>query len=163
MIRECIQRIRRIAPKALILVGSYWNNSAEAVKDLDPPVDERVIYNFHCYSPLPFTHQGAYWVKELDSSVRIPFEASGTTEQHFEDLFAGALQAAEQNHTCLYCGEYGVIDKATPEDTVKWYRTIHAVFEKYGIARAAWNYRAMDFGLSDARMDGVREELIRYL
>ena len=56
-----------------------------------------------------------------------------------------------------------MIDKATPEDTVKWYRAIHEVFEKHGIARSAWSYRQMDFGLSDKRLDGVRDELIRYL
>ena len=59
--------------------------------------------------------------------------------------------------------EYGVIEKATPEDTVGWYRMIHEAFERHGIARSAWSYRAMNFGLSDARLDGVREELIRLL
>ena len=40
---------------------------------------------------------------------------------------------------------------------------INAAFLKYGIGRAAWSYRRMDFGLSDARMDGVREELLRFI
>jgi hypothetical protein len=40
---------------------------------------------------------------------------------------------------------------------------IHTAFETYGIGRAAWSYREMDFGISDARMDAVREELLRYL
>ena len=40
---------------------------------------------------------------------------------------------------------------------------IHEVFEKHQIARCAWSYRRMDFGLSDARLDGVRKDLIRYL
>ena len=163
MIRECIRRIRKIAPETLILVGSYWNNSAEAVQDLEAPADDLVIYNFHCYEPLAFTHQGAPWVDRLDQSVRIGFEASGTTEAYFEKLFESAIQAAEKNRTCLYCGEYGVIDRASPEDAVKWFRTIHAVFEKHGISRAAWSYRRMDFGLSDGRMDAVRDELVKVL
>ncbi len=160
---RCIEEIRKIAPASLILVGSYWNNSAEAVKDLDPPADDRVIYNFHCYSPIEFTHQGAPWVDSLDQSVRIPFSEAVVTEELFENLFASAIEAAEKNHTCLYCGEYGVIDRAAPEDITAWYRTIHAVFEKHQISRAAWSYREMNFGLSDSRMDGVRDELIRYL
>lgn len=161
--KECIARIRPLAPKSLILVGSYWNNSPEAVKDLDAPADDRVIYNFHCYSPLPFTHQGAYWVEELDPAVRVRFEEAGATEDYFEALFSSAIDAAGKNGTCLYCGEYGVIDQATPEDTVAWYRTIHQVFEKFEISRAAWSYRQMDFGLSDQRLDGVRDQIIRYL
>ena len=57
----------------------------------------------------------------------------------------------------------GVIDIVDPENTLKWYRQIHAAFEKYGISRCAWSYKQMDFGLSDPRMDGVRQELIRLL
>ena len=160
---ECIRRIRVLAPDSLILLGSYHNNSPEAVPALNAPADSRVIYNFHCYSPLPFTHQGAPWVPELDLAARVAFRDSGTTEEHFEKFFAPAIETAEKNGTGLYCGEYGVIDRAKPEDILAWYRVIHAVFEKHGISRSAWSYREMDFGLADARMDGVRNELIRYL
>ncbi len=159
----CIGRLRAIAPRSLILLGSYWNNSAESVKALDAPADDRVIYNFHCYNPIEFTHQGASWVSTLPRERRISFRDAGVNEEYFEQLFAEALDAAEKNGTCLYCGEYGVIENVSPEDTVAWYRVINAVLEKHGIARAAWSYRRMNFGLSDPRMDGVRETLLRYL
>ena len=160
---ECIARIRKIAPLSLILVGSYWNNSASTVPALDPPADDRVIYNFHCYEPLAFTHQGAAWVPQLDRAARPAFAESGITEEYFEHLFADAIGAAETRGTSLYCGEYGVIENAAPEDTLRWFRVIHDVFEQHQIARAAWTYRSMNFGITDARLDGVREELIRCL
>lgn len=160
---ECIRRVRAIAPDTLILVGSYWNNSAEAVKDLAAPYDGRVVYNFHCYEPIRFTHQGAPWVRDLPQDARPRFDEMNITPEYFEKRFASALEHARKHGVEVYCGEYGVIDRATPEDTVKWYRTINGVFEKHGIARAAWSYRQMDFGLSDSRLDGVREELLKYL
>ena len=161
--RTCIERIRPIAPKALILIGSYHNNSVDAVKDLAAPADDRVIYNFHCYSPLEFTHQGAYWVPDMAPDFRQSFEEAAIPEDYFEKAFASAVETAEKNNTALYCGEYGVIDRTNPEDTVKWFRLIHAAFEKYQISRAAWSYKEMDFGLSDSRMDAVRDELIPLL
>ena len=82
---------------------------------------------------------------------------------YFIRFFAEAVAAAEKKGVPLYCGEYGVIDKVPPEQALAWYRLIHEAFEHYGIGRAAWSYREMDFGLSDARMDAVREELIRNL
>ena len=160
---ECIARVRKNAPDSLILVGSYWNNSAEAVKDLNPPADSRVIYNFHCYDPLPFTHQGAHWVPQLDINQRVSFAEAGITPELFENIFASAIDTAKERGTALYCGEYGVIEIATPEDTVLWFRAIHEVFEKHQISRCAWSYRQMDFGLSDDRLSGVRDELIRLL
>ncbi len=163
IVKTCIGRIRKTAPDTLILVGSYHNNSAAAVKDLEAPADGKVIYNFHCYDPLVFTHQGAPWVREMNTGFRMCFEACEASPEYFEKQFAGAIEMAEKNHTCLYCGEYGVIDRATPEDAVKWFRAIHDTLEKHQISRAAWSYKQMDFGLSDPRMDSVREELLQYL
>ncbi|MBO5266002.1 MAG: glycoside hydrolase family 5 protein [Ruminiclostridium sp.] len=160
---ECIRRIRKYAPDTLILVGSYWNNSAEAVKDLSAPYDDKIVYNMHCYDPLEFTHQGAYWTNQIDPDKRIGFDDAGITPETFEKLFSSAIDKAKENNVSLYCGEYGVIDKAEPEDVVKWFRCINSVFEKHGISRCAWSYRDMDFGLSDTRLDSIREELIKYL
>ena len=56
-----------------------------------------------------------------------------------------------------------MIDIVSPEDTLAWYSTIHDVFEEYGISRCAWSYKEMDFGLSDPRMDDVRERIIKVL
>lgn len=160
---ECIRRIRKYAPDTIILVGSYWNNSAEAVKDLSAPYDDKIVYNMHCYDPLEFTHQGAYWTNQIDPDKRIGFDDAGITPETFEKLFSSAIEKAKENNVPLYCGEYGVIDKAEPEDVLKWFRCINSVFEKHGISRCAWSYRDMDFGLSDTRLDSIREELIKYL
>ncbi len=186
----CIERVRAIAPSTKILVGSYWNNSLAAVKDLDPPYDENIVYNFHCYEPLVFTHQGAPWVgPQMNPDFRFPLKSKfadyivKTSEKvgqigtaygafspdatvdvnYFETIFAEAVKIAEDRNVLLYCGEYGAIDKATPEDTLEWYRLISTVFNNHGIGRAAWSFRQMDFGLSDERLDGIRPELIKYL
>ena len=160
---ECIRRVRAYAPDPIILVGSYYNNSVVAVKDLAAPYDDKVVYNFHCYDPLKFTHQGAYWTDAIDKDERISFEESGVDCAYFVELFESAIEAAREQNTELYCGEYGVIDVVSPEDTVKWYKAIHRVFDNYGIARSAWSYKEMDFGLSDARLDEERDELLWYL
>ena len=89
--------------------------------------------------------------------------AHALDSEFFEKLFAEAITVAEERNVPLYCGEYGVINLTSPEDTLKWYQSIHAVFEKYGIGRAAWSYKEMDFGLIDEHMDPVREEVIREL
>lgn len=160
---ECIRRIRVHAPNTYILLGGYNYNSVEAVPDLPAPPDDKVVYNFHCYLPMLFTHQGARWCDPEIAASRCDFADLGIDESFFLQYFEVAREAAERNGTTLYCGEYGVIDVAKPEEAVKWYRTINTAFEQVGIGRAAWSYREMDFGISDSRMDGVRDELLRYM
>ena len=101
-----------------MLVGGYWNNSPDAVKDLEEPFDDKVIYNVHCYDPLFFTHQGALWVRELDHSLRFTYEQSEATKEYFLERFKEAYEKAKKYNTTIYCGEYGVIENTTPEDSL---------------------------------------------
>lgn len=186
----CIRRIRQICPSISILVGGYWNNCVAAVKDLEMPQDENIIYNFHCYEPLVFTHQGAGWVKGMTPEFRFSFdhtiaELKKTTEEKlpeqvglipksvnperildeefFKAIFAEAVKVAEERNVSLYCGEYGVIDRAEPMEAVKWYKAINKAFTDFGIGRAAWSYRGMNYGLVDPSKASVLEEIKKYL
>ncbi len=187
--RTCIERIRKISRDVKILIGGYYNNSIEGLKGLEDPYDDNIVYNFHCYEPLIFTHQGAPWIDGMDTSFRMKVDSTyaeyvrysseqlkgftvdlSSYEQdkplgveYFEDLMEEAVSIAESKNVALYCGEFGVIDRATPEDALKWYELICSCFEKHSIGRAAWSYKKMDFGLSDERMTPVIEKLLKLI
>lgn len=188
IVDRAIAAIREFAPETWIVVGGVRYNNVRSVPLLDPPRDGRVVYNFHCYEPMIFTHQKAYWVAGMPSdldvsypddlahyqalSEQLSFDLAGAIAgekvdalgpQFFETLFAPALRAAEKHDAPLYCGEYGVIDRAPAEDALRWHRDIAQVFDRHGIGRALWNYRNKDFGLVDAHYDGIRDALIKVL
>lgn len=175
----CIKRIRAICPDIDILAGGYWNNSILAISALAPPQDSHIIYNFHCYEPLIFTHQGASWVDGMPADYRSSIQKSyrellEDTQKYlpnlisyfnhitdldapfgkdfFLGLFEEAVQIAESRDVCLYCGEHGVIDTAKEEDKKLWYQAIRAAFKKYHIGSAAWNYKGMDYDLSNGNL-----------
>lgn len=172
---ECIRRIRAIAPNIRIIIGGYHNNALEAVKDLPMPYDDNIIYTFHCYEPLLFTHQGAYWIESMDTDFRcdytmsfaqydelskdllssVFYETKGLNandvpnEEYFENLLSEATKVADERNVPLYCGEYGVIDKADRTEAAKWFKDFHAVLDRHHIGRAVWNYKQMDFEISE--------------
>ena len=185
--QTCVSCIRKIAPTVTILIGGYWNNSVEAVRDIAPPQDAHIVYNFHCYEPLLFTHQGAYWISSMDRAFRCPFKqtyaeyAKGSVanlgaafsasfdrfdpsavpdESYFETLFADAIAVADERDVPLYCGEYGVINLVDPEETLLWYEAFHKTMKNHGIGSAAWSFRKMDFGIDDPMYDGTRDRLL---
>ncbi|MBQ1507820.1 MAG: cellulase family glycosylhydrolase, partial [Erysipelotrichaceae bacterium] len=162
---EAIRRIRVHAPMIPVLVGGYGHNSPAAVKDLAFPYDEHIVYNCHCYAPLIFTHQGAYWIDGMDHGFRCNFPLSGKEydkltklhigdhftdpypesdeplgKDYFRQIFREAAQIAEERNVPLYCGEFGTIDRADPESTLRWLACITSVLDEYGIGRALWSY-----------------------
>ena len=181
---KTIREIRRIAPTVRILLGGYWNNSPDAVKDLITPPDENVFYTFHSYDPMCFTHQGAGWLDAMPEDFRLkyPFdydseEASGAKPSYeimrmpwptgksdityFENKFADALRVGKERNVLLYCGEYGTIDLADDKSTLNWFKEIHSIFQKYEIGHCIWNYKGKNFGLSESHYEYILEEILK--
>lgn len=189
IVRRTIPEIRRHAPLTKILLGGARNNSVLWVSKLDEPYDENIVYTFHFYEPLIYTHQSAYWVEKMpaDYTIAYPNNFSTCVDQTEKYLpaehrdiyelvrskkadigfikaaFADAIKTANERNTALYCGEYGVIDKASLDTTLNWFSDIHNVFEEYGIARAAWTYKGKDFGITDAHYSEIADKLIEHL
>lgn len=187
---RCSTAIRKHAPKVKILYGGVGYNAVTSIKNLLPPMDENIVYNFHCYEPLIFTHQGAHWVKDMPLDFRISYpgeineylKISKTIEgtmtgalaeaglqftdlgpDFFETIFADGIETAEKLNVPLYCGEYGVIDQALLPDTVQWFADISSVFNKYGIGRAIWTYKELDYGLAGEHFDEIRQNILHHI
>lgn len=187
---RCTKAIRKYAPTVKILYGGVGYNAVTSIKKLLPPIDEHIVYNFHCYEPLIFTHQTAHWVEDMPADFHISYP--GNMEEYlrisktikgamtgalaeaglqfsqlgpdfFETIFADGIQTAEERNVPLYCGEYGVIDQTSPEDAMRWFSDINQVFSKYGIGRAIWSYKEMDFGIAGEHYDAIRDELLQHV
>jgi len=183
-----IRMMKEIIPDCRLVIGGVCYNSVLTVPLINVPVQEGIVYNFHCYEPMAFTHQGAYWMYDMPSDFRIgypktleEYRSAGKTIESinggavyrdnireigkgfFEDIFAPAIEKAKQNGVALYCGEYGVIDLADNEDKLRWLQDIHAVFEKYGIGHALWNYKEKDFGIRDERFAAIYDRFSKII
>jgi len=180
--------VRPIAPDTYIVVGGVNYNNVMSVPMLRKPADDKIVFNFHCYEPHIFTHQGAYWEAEMPSDFRIGYPESLEVYRRmsvevlnrnvgavfsedacemgpgfFESIFAPAIAVAEKYDVALYCGEYGVIDLADNHAKLRWLKDIHKTFENHGIGHALWNYKEKDFGLVDERFESIREDFIKVI
>lgn len=188
LVSKYIHTIRAIAPDHYIVVGGVCYNNVMSVPLLDAPADDKIVYNFHCYEPMVFTHQGAYWVEDMPADFRIGYPksieeycaksraisknlAGAVFEAHvkevgvefFEDIFAVAIEHATKYNTPLYCGEYGVIDLADNTDKLRWLKDIHKAFANHGIGHALWNYKEKDFGFVDPKFEEIKDDFIACL
>ena len=185
---QTVDVIRKNASKSWIVIGGVRYNNVTSVPLLHQPKDDHIVYNFHCYEPMIFTHQRAYWVEHMPNDITVHYpdtaehyiaQASGISDdlagaltrvdssssgtELFELLFAPAIETAAQRNVPLYCGEYGVIDQAPVEDTLRWLQDIHEVFERHGIGRSLWNYKEKDFGLTEEHYASIRTAMAELL
>ena len=185
LIKKTVEKIRKIAPVAPIIYGGIQWNSVKTLKLLDIPQDDNIIFTFHFYEPLLFTHQKAPWVVNMDPNQTVYYpetmdyyrehskklgyqgevvtlaQAEKMGIEFIEEMINEAIDAAQNAGVSLYCGEFGVIDRAPVEDTLKWFQDVDAVFKKYDIGCAVWSYKEMDFGLIGSHYAGIKEELIK--
>lgn len=181
---KAVTAIRKYSDDVKIIIGGVRWNSVRSIPLLSPPYDKNIVYNFHCYEPLIFTHQRAYWMETMPPQQYTNYPASiGTLKKatsvlgegytdifedcedseeinvnFFEKIFKPAVDIAQKYGIALYCGEYGVIDRAPADDMLRWYKDIVDAFEHYGIGRAAWNYKGLDFGLNQ---NGIHDRIFK--
>lgn len=187
LIDVTVNAIRRYAPNTPIIYGGIQWNSARTLKLLNKPEDDNIIFTFHMYEPLIFTHQKAHWVPNMPMDKTIEYPA--TMEYYKEmsaligykgkdvtvseckemgkpfliEMVSEAVEAARKVGVKLYCGEFGVIDRAPVEDTLRWYRDIFDVFKQFDIHAAVWSYKEMDFGVTDEHYAPIADDLFEIL
>ena len=165
IVNRCISAVRALEPNRTLVIGSNrWQNYG-TVKDLRLPAkDKHIIISFHYYEPFPLTHYHASWtnLKDLSVPVHYPGKLFAESDEKaanelgyknevwnidvIESHFKQVLEVAKKHKLKVYCGEYGAISTAPLEDKIRWYKDMTTLFNRYGIARANWEYKK-DFGI----------------
>ena len=152
--------IHAISPDRKIIVGGNNWNSVNELKNLTVSENPNILYTFHCYSPMIFTHQRASWMentRRYTASVEYPVNTAEHTDfyngnipenekgildkAYLERVLAHAFDFIKANKRPLYCGEYGVISNASTESAIKWCNDLADLLLENVIGRAVWSYR----------------------
>ncbi|HJT25061.1 MAG TPA: cellulase family glycosylhydrolase [bacterium] len=170
-----IYRVLRMEdPKRVLMIESTFWGSVLRLKDLAGAVQgPNLVYSFHFYTPMLVTHQKAPWwtdgkpyleevhypgpipkaqeylAKELPAGTRSVLEYEGSRAWNRDTLREALKPVAElaQEGNPLYCGEFGVYEKAPRPTRLNWTRDVLAVFKELGVGWAYWNYKWLDFGV----------------
>jgi len=170
LIERASQAIRQLEPERRLVIGSNRWQSYDTFDALRVPAnDPYIILSFHYYHPMVLTHYLASWTKvgEYKGPVDYPgrlvpesalqglpadlLRAIGLSRIVFDrstmaSMIAKPVEVARRAGLPLYCGEWGVIDKAPTEPRVRWYQDMRSVLEENGVAWATWDYKG-GFGL----------------
>jgi endoglucanase len=185
--QQAIRRIREIEPERLMIIGGNNYGAVNELINIRVNPDPNLLFTFHFYEPMAVTHQRAYWVAEMEKygrAVSYPGDAADLSEfiaanypEHMNryknsfgrklnrdflsEMVKPALQFKAETGEALYCGEFGVIDRAPVQTRINWTRDFIDVLNEGKIGYAYWTYKEMDFGLVDKDGRVVNEEIVR--
>jgi hypothetical protein len=180
---EILGAFRSGAPEHTAIATGYDWSGIDGLRQLTPVADPNVVYNFHFYEPMTFTHQGVDW---LDSHFELiwdlpypynPVECDAVilrmTDENLrhiaqsycdeqwnadkiKDRIGLAAAWATEHNVRLTANEFGVYRNfVQEEDRVSWIYDVRTALEEYDIGWALWDYTG-GFGL----FDKVNEERI---
>jgi endoglucanase len=184
-IQGCVvAAIRAIDGRHAIIVGSANFNNYRDLVNLPAYPDKNLIYTFHFYDPMVFTHQGAdFTTPSLVGLAGVPFPpdagrmppvparlkgtwfgegladyATQAAPERIEEALDGPARFARERKVPVFCGEFGVyMPNAPREDRVAWHRLVRTALERRGISWAIWDAYG-SFGLFDLPTGGRVEE-----
>jgi hypothetical protein len=173
---EILGAFRSGAPEHTAIATGYDWSGIDGLRQLTPVADPNVVYNFHFYEPMTFTHQGVDW---LDSHFELiwdlpypynPVECDAVilrmTDENLrhiaqsycdeqwnadkiKDRIGLAAAWATEHNVRLTANEFGVYRNfVQEEDRVSWIYDVRTALEEYDIGWAMWDYTG-GFGLFD--------------
>jgi len=135
---ELMGAIRKVDTSVpLIIEAGYWG-VPEGFEKMKPFKDSSIIYSFHMYAPLAYTHQGIKQYKHLRGKLRYPgwlpmFNTSLPKywdKVQLEKYMESAYRFQQKYKVRMFVGEFGVLRWAPGRE--QWVKDCIGIFEKYG-------------------------------
>ncbi len=155
-----IDTIRQQTTDHTIIVSVPWASSQIGFNYITPFADSNLIYTFHFYTPLNFTHQGATWTP-IPFPVGRPFPENGN-EASVISQFNLANDWVAQYQKPVFLGEFGVIAYADSASRCNWISLIGSMIYSANFSWAYWDWDSpgdINFGFFNG-MDASPENIV---
>ena len=158
--------IRATEKERVIVIGSNMWQGVDTFKYLRVPQgDKFILLSCHFYEPFLLSHYKASWTEfgkyqgdvhypgylvskdecnsysEADKKLIARWIMFPWNKETLASYLGRAKKIADEKGLNLYCGEFGIYEKAPTEDALRWYRDVIEVFDSMDIAWAKWDYK----------------------
>jgi len=165
LMERAVRAVRRVSSdRVLYVTGNNWSQFrfAKYIRVYDDP---NIIYVFHYYEPLIFTHQGTtyteigekykkpvrfptyltdldkYFTRGVEGQDLLRFNRISLDCSFVKSEFGILAQWARQKKVKVAINEFGVFEAAPKESAARWMACVRAECDRYGFDWAVWEYR----------------------
>lgn len=139
--KETLALIRASNPSRNVVIGPTHWDGLEDLPKLELPDDPHIIVTFHYYSPLQFTHQGAFWMgPDIAALHDVPWGSDADRAALNADMDRVKAWGLV-HHRAIFMGEFGAFEKAPLPDRYVWTEAVARAAEVHGFAWAHWEFK----------------------
>ncbi|MDG5815329.1 cellulase family glycosylhydrolase [Chitinispirillales bacterium ANBcel5] len=169
--------IRSHSKNTPIIVGSNMWSWPSTFSELTPVELDSIIYCFHFYEPLLFTHQLAPWIGESEIKTQREYPGNygaGFIRKYGLVLSAGSwdrdriikeiepvVKFRDKYDVPVICNEFGTYAPVPLKYQQLWYSDLLSVLKENDIGFSYWNYKNLDFGII-SKGESLHENLPQY-
>lgn len=127
-----------------------------------PEDDKRLIVTIHYYNPLPFTHQGASWVKP-GYPIGLRWNDTQKERDAVTADFEKIKKFSEDNKNVpIHIGEFGVHFEADIDSRLLWTNHIARTIDKHGFSSAYWHLTSSIYNKSKGDFPYLPDALLTH-
>jgi len=156
---DALAVIRQTNPNRYVMLGTAEWGGIGAMRHLELPDDNRLIFTFHYYEPFQFTHQGAEWVSGSDAWLGTTW-GSDQDRADVQDDFDAVADWAAQYDVPVFMGEFGAYSRAALDDRLAWTTYVAREAEARGFSWAYWEFDAGFGAYTNGQWNELHEALI---
>lgn len=146
LFRAAIDSIRQHTIEHTIIVSPHLASWGMAYDTYLPLPDTNLIYTWHCYDPLNFTHQGLVWNQPFfPAGIRFP-DSNNYFEQFLYYGTESVVRWKNEHNKPVFLGEFGVSRYADSASLCHWLEYIGNIIYMHEISWCYWDWQ-WDFPL----------------
>jgi aryl-phospho-beta-D-glucosidase BglC (GH1 family) len=146
LFNAAIDSIRQHTTQHTIIVSPHLGSWGMAYETYQPLADTNLIYTWHCYDPLNFTHQGLTWNNPFFPAGTLFPDSNNFFEQFLYDGAENVVRWKNLYDKPLFLGEFGVSRYADTASLCNWIEYIANVIYSNNIPWFYWDWQ-WDFTL----------------
>lgn len=135
-----IADLRMMTSAPIVANGGNSSSLADLLSER-PYRIANVVYNFHFYNPMRFSHQGVPWNPKWSGLKDIRYPGEGYDAEKLRKRFDAANQWSKTYKVPITCNEFGAWRAAPSPDREAYLRDVSSALKAANIGRTVWQYK----------------------
>ena len=169
LIEKTIQQVRAIDSNHMIVVSKLYGCHGE-IDHHDSDMYYRklcwdnLLYDYHFYDPVNYTHQFAEWIGNYSDGGRYPDDSILRNKAYLDERLKRIIEFSERSDVPIHIGEIGLVHICFKDKGgLHWISDVVEILTQKGVGFYYWDFQSLAMGLiNQSAEEQIDEEKVNH-